>query len=174
MPDEAMAIDENAAAPEPRRRLITLRREYQEAIDTMLGRLERELRIFDPDLQDLGLNAPERVEILKAFLKRSRNNRLYIAVHRPDRIVRQARLMSLLGTFSASMFIHRTEGDAARVQDCFVLCDDLHVVRRAVAAQPRGVIYLDDPKEASGMRERFDQIWESSQLAVSASQAGLT
>lgn len=161
-------------APEPKRELITLRREYSEAVDTLLPMIDRELRIFDPDLSELGLHSAERAELLARFLKRSRNNRLYIAVHNTEFITRHApRLMTLLGTFSGRMFIYKTQGDAARVQDCFLLCDELHLVRRLVAAQPRGALYLHDPKEARGMRERFDQIWESSFLAVSATQVGL-
>jgi hypothetical protein len=42
-----------------------------------------------------------------------------------------------------------------------------------VAAHPRGAMYLDDPQEGRAMRERFDQIWESSFLAVAATQVGL-
>jgi hypothetical protein len=81
--------------------------------------------------------------------------------------------MALLGTFSASMFIHQTQGDAAKVQDCFVLCDEQNFVRRPVAAHPRGAVYLEDPNEGRAMRERFDQIWESSFMAVAATQIGL-
>lgn len=161
-------------APSPQRSIITLRREYLDAIETLLSLLQLELRIFDPDLSELGFNAPARIEALKAFLRRSRNTRIYIAVHDTSYITRQApRLMTLLGTFSASMFIHRTESEAARVQDCFVLCDNEHFVRRAVAAQPRGAVYLHDPGEARVMRDRFEEIWQSSYPAVSPTQAGL-
>ncbi len=161
-------------APSPQRSIITLRREYLDAIDTLLPFLQLELCIFDPDLSELGFNAPARIEVLNAFLRRSRNTSIYIAVHHTDYITRHApRLMRLLGAFSASMFIHKTESEAARVQDCFILCDSAHFVRRAVAAQPRGVIYLHDPKEAQIMRDRFDEIWQSSYPAVSPTQAGL-
>ena len=103
-----------------------------------------------------------------------RAHRLLIALHETDLVARRApRLVSLLGTFSGSLLIHRTEGDAARVQDCFVLCDGLHFVRRSVASQPRGALYINDPQEGRGMRERFDEIWQSSAPAVSATQSGL-
>jgi hypothetical protein len=158
----------------PERTLITLRREYDDAVRTLLPLAQRELRIFDPDLSDLGLHTEERVAELRRLLVRSRNNRVLIAVHSTDFVASRApRLMSLLGTFSGGMFIYQTQGDAARVQDCFILCDELHLVRRHVAAQARGALYLNDPKEGRGMRERFDQIWESSFLAVSATQVGL-
>jgi hypothetical protein len=64
-------------------------------------------------------------------------------------------------------------GDAAKVQDCFVLADGEHLVRRPVTAQSRGVLVIGDPKECQPMRERFDEIWESSEPAVSANTTGL-
>jgi len=171
-------VDPEAEPPNaelaPQRSILTLRSEYRQAVGTLLGLAQRELRIFDPDLADLGLDTEERSAALRQFLRRSRNNRLYIALHDVDFISHRApRLMALLETFSSGMFIHRTERDAARVQDCFVLCDELHLARRRVAAQPRGALYLNDPREGRGVRERFDEIWESSVLAVSATQAGL-
>ena len=39
--------------------------------------------------------------------------------------------------------------------------------------QPRGVLVINDPKECQPMRERFDEIWESSVPAVSANTTGL-
>ncbi len=160
--------------PGPQRRLITTKTEYQEAIDLLLPMAQRELRIFDPDLADLRLHLPERIALLREFLSRGRNNRLYIAVHKTDFIERRApRLLSLLGLFAANIFIQRTQGDAARVQDCFILCDETHMVRRPVAAQPRGVVLTDDLNEGAKMRDRFDQIWESSETGVSANTSGL-
>jgi len=164
--------EERETAPE--RRLITLKSEYRQAVGMLLPLVQRELRIFDPDLSELDLHTEANVRLLRDFLVRSRNNRLYIALHDVEFVSRRApRLMGLLGTFSATMAIHHTTGDAARVQDCFLLCDELHLVRRAVAAQGRGAVYLNDPHEAHAMRERFDQIWESSFLAVTPGQVGL-
>ena len=158
----------------PERRLITLKSEYRQAVGRLLPLVQRELRIFDPDLAELELHTESNVRLLRDFLVRSRNNRLYIALHDVGFVSHRApRLMGLLGTFSANMAIYRTTGDAARVQDCFLLCDELHLVRRGVAAQGRGAVYLNDPHEARAMRERFDQIWESSFLAVTPGQVGL-
>ena len=163
-----------ADEPSPQRRLITTRTEYQEAIDLLLPMAQRELRVFDPDLSDLRMHVPERIVLLRDFLSRGRNNRLYISVHKTEFIEqRTPRLLHLLGLFAANIFIQRTLGDAARVQDCFILCDETHMVRRPVAAQPRGVIITDDLIEGAKMRDRFDQIWESSELGVSANTSGL-
>jgi hypothetical protein len=164
----------DAPGPEPSRRLITLRSEYRAAAGELLPLAVREVRIFDPDLADLGLHQEERTAQLRAFLKASRNNRLYIVLHNMDFLTRRApRLMALLGVFSGSMFVNVSQGDATRVEDCFLLCDELHLVRRPVSAQPRGVVYVNDPSQGRGMRERFDQIWESSAPGAAATQIGL-
>jgi hypothetical protein len=168
-------MDATAELPkEPGRRIITLKSEYFEAVGLLLPMARRELRIFDPTLENLGLHTEERAQQLRALLIANRQNRIYIALHKTDFVARRAsRLMDLLATFSASLRIHQTVDDAARVEDCFFLCDEDHFVRRAVAAQPRGAVYLNDPKEAHGVRERFDQVWEKSYPAVSATQIGL-
>lgn len=160
--------------PQPARRVITLRGEYVAAFDELVAHVRRELRIFDPDLGQLDFNSPDRVESLRRFLTANRDNQLYIAVHDPDRLTRHfPRMMELLTQLGTNIAVHRTEGDAARAQDCFVLFDAEHVIRRTVAAHPRGVVLTDDQKEAHAMRERFDEIWQSSVPAVSATKLGL-
>ena len=158
----------------PERTLLARKREYREGFDRLLGLAQRELRVFDADLSELRIDAPRRIEVLRQFLLKSPSNRLYIALHDPEFVKRYCpRLLMLLGTFSGKMFVHRVHGDAARVQDCFVLCDSVHVVRRVVRNQARGVLLLNDFKEAHAMRERFNEIWESSVTSVSANTVGL-
>ena len=159
---------------QPERHLLTSRAEYVAGFEQVLALARQELRIFDPDLSQLPLNAAGTLDALRDFLSKRRDNRLYIALHNPELVIRQMpRLMRLLGLFSSSIFIHLTEGDAARVQDCFALADRDHFVRRPVWAQPRGVLVLNDNKEAHKMHERFDEIWQSSAPSVSASTSGL-
>ena len=159
---------------QPERHLFTSRAEYKAGFEQVVGLARHELRIFDPDLTQLPLGAASTLDVLRDFLGRRRDNRLYIALHNPDLVTRQMpRLVGLLGLFSSNIFINQTEGDAARVQDCFALADSQHFVRRPVWAQPRGVLVLNDDKEAHKMRERFDEIWQSSVPSVSASTSGL-
>ena len=82
-------------------------------------------------------------------------------------------MITLLGSYPSGVLIFQTRGDAAKVQDCFVLADGNHLVRRPVTRQPRGVLVINDPKECQPMRERFDEIWESSVPAVSVNTTGL-
>jgi hypothetical protein len=165
---------EPAESAPPGRTLLTTRAEYAAAGDRLLAGVRRELRVFDPALTEFAMDAPARIELLRAFLLSSPQNRLYIAVHDAEHVQRYcARVMALLDRFSASMLIYRTEGDAAKVQDCFVLADESSFVRRPVWAQPRGVFITNDPLEAAGMRKRFDEIWASSVPGASATTTGL-
>jgi hypothetical protein len=160
--------------PQPRRELLHSRRGYVDAFDALLATARRELRVFDPDAAQLELNAPARNAALRQFLLASRDNRLFVAVHDPEHLKRGCpRMLELVREFSFAIAIHQTEGEAARVQDCFVLADMEHFVRRPVASQPRGVYIVNEYKDALLMRERFDEIWQSSVPAVSATTLGL-
>jgi hypothetical protein len=167
-----MAEAPDAGAPE--RTLLQTLADYERGFGRVLALLRRELRIFDPDLSELRMNSAERVEALSRFLRGGPNRRIYIALHEVDYVSKRCpRFIALLGIHASSIFIYRTVGDAAKVQDCFVLADGEHLVRRPVTAQPRGVLIVNDPKECQPMRERFDEIWESSEPAVSANTTGL-
>jgi hypothetical protein len=158
----------------PQRTLLTARSEYLEGFGRLLGTVRRELLIFDPDLSELGMNLPQRVEALARLLRQSRTHRIFIAIHHTEHLTtRCPRLMTLLGSHTTGMFIRQTKGDAAKAQDCFVLADNDHLVRRPVATQPRGVLVLNDAKECQPIHDRFGEIWEASVPGVSANTTGL-
>lgn len=160
------------AAPE--RTLLQTKSDYERGFGRVLGLARRELRIFDPDLSELQMNSAERVETLARFLRSGPNRHVFIALHDLDYVTRRCpRFMALLGIYASGVFVYRTLGDAAKVQDCFALADGDHLVRRPVTSQPRGVLVINDPKECQPMRERFDEIWESSEPGVSANTTGL-
>jgi hypothetical protein len=166
--------DDSINAQAPQRTLLATRREYLESLDRLLGLARRELRVFDPDLSELGLESAANTARLRGFLQASRTHRLYIAVHDTDFVSRHCpRLLALLGSFPRQMFIHQTEGEALKAQDCFVVADDRHLVRRSVAGNPHGVAVLHDPKDCGSIRDRFQEIWESSSPTVSPGVTGL-
>jgi hypothetical protein len=158
----------------PQRTLLATRREYLDGVERLLGLARRELRLFDPDLAELDLNAAPRIARLREFLHANRMHRLYVAVHDTGFVTRRCpRVLALLGSFPRQMFIYQTLGEALKAQDCFVIADDRHLVRRSVAAQPRGVLVLDDPRDVGSIRDRFQEIWESSAPTVSPTVTGL-
>jgi hypothetical protein len=167
-------MSDPSAEAVPERILLQTRSDYPEAFERLFGLARRELRIFDPDLSELEMNSASRVQTLTRFLRGSRTRRIYIALHDVAHVTKHCpRLIALLGSYTSAILIFQTHGDAAKVQDCFVLADGDHLVRRPVRTQPRGVLVLNDPKECQPMRERFDEIWESSLPGVSAITTGL-
>jgi hypothetical protein len=167
-------MTEEKAAPQPERLLLSTRREYLHALEQLIGLAQRELRILDADLFHLQLDSTRTNDLLREFLLRGRDNRLYIAVHHTEYLSNHCpRLLELLRRFSEHMFIHQTMGDATRAQDCLVLADKHHFVRRPVQAQPRAVLRLNDEMESQAIYLRFSEIWDSSVPAVAATTSGL-
>jgi hypothetical protein len=165
---------EDLVQPQPESSALSTRKEYRDALARLIGLAQRELRIFDADFSDLDINSPQTFELLRGFMLRGRHNRLYIVVHDTGYIRNYCpRLLNLLRQFSDRMFIHQTQGDATRAQDSMVLADKLHFVRRAVQAQPRATLRLNDDQECQGMHLRFSEIWDNSFPAVSATTSGL-
>ena len=167
-------MSEPSSGAVPERILLQARSDYLEGFNRLLGLARRDLRIFDPDLSELEMNSTNRVETLTRFLRESRTRRIYVALHDVEHVTQRCpRLITLMGSYTSAIFIFQTHGEAAKVQDCFVLADGDHLVRRPVTTQPRGVLVINDPKECQPMRERFDEIWESSLPTVSVNTTGL-
>ena len=162
----------DSAAPDYRR--FDTEADYQAAVDRLLEQDGRELRVFDPDLQSLRLNAPERIARVESFLLASRTRRLYIVLHEPDHLTRHCpRMMRVLARFAHVIQVNRTQHEIRELQDAFLVLDSEHYVRRPVARFFRGAIGIHDETEALAMRTRFGEIWSASYPAVSATTLGL-
>jgi len=148
--------------------------DYQAAVDRLLATPGRELRIFDPDLASLRLNAPQRVEQLTNFLAASRTRRLYVALHDPDYLTKYCpRMMALLARFAHAIQVNCTHEEIRNLQDSFLVIDQSHYLRRPVAQQFRGALGLHDETEALTMRTRFTEIWSASFPGVAGTTLGL-
>jgi len=148
--------------------------DFQQALDRLLAAPGRELRIFDPDLQALRLNAAQRVEQLRLFLAASRTRRIYIAVHDPGHVTRYCpRMMALLARFAHAIQINCTHEEIRNIQDSFLVLDQAHYLRRPVAQLYRGALGLHDETEALVMRARFTEIWSASFPGVAGTTLGL-
>lgn len=148
--------------------------DYQAAVDRLLAAPGRELRIFDPDLASLRLNAPQRIEQLKEFLAASRTRRLYVALHDPDHLTKYCpRMMALLARFAHAIQVNCTHDEIRNLQDSFLVIDQSHYLRRPVAQQFRGALGLNDETEALTMRTRFAEIWSASFPGVAGTTLGL-
>jgi hypothetical protein len=136
--------------------------------------VQKSLAIFDYTLQHRGFMDPVRIEKVRRFLAAGRAHRLRIALHEPELLERnEPRLIALLRQMPASIAIHRTVGQARNATDPFVLADDHSAWHLLHHDQPRAVVALHSPADASPLRERFEEIWELSEPAVGSSTLGL-
>ena len=159
--------------PLPEQRKIEGNAEYESALDALLARPGRQLRIFDRQL-GTAYNSVHRYEHLRRFLFASRTNRLQIAVHDASNLQRDCpRLMNLLRQFSHAMSINETEPQAKGVYDPFAVMDERDYVHRFHYDDMRGLLGLDDVANARVFVQRFEELWEASSPAAAATTLGL-
>jgi hypothetical protein len=145
-----------------------------EAIDQVVAVAERTLRIFDISLSNRGFNTPKRADALRQFLVRGRSHRILIALHETDLLEREnPRLLTLLRQFPMSIEIHRTLAQARSATDPCVIADDHSVWHQLHYEQPRAMVALHSPPDTLPIAQRFDEIWDLSEPAVSATTLGL-
>ena len=155
-------------------RLITSHAESLAAIDAVVDAAERTLRIFDVSLSNRGFNTPARAEKLRQFLVGGRAHRILIALHDTELLEREnARLLMLLRQFPMSIEIHRTLGEARNARDPFIVADDHSMWHQLHFEQPRAAVAIRSPADALPIAQRFEEIWELSEPAVSATTLGL-
>ena len=146
----------------------------QAAIAEVVACARRLIRIFDITLAQRGFNSPERIEQLRQFLVAGRAHRVLIALHETDPLERDCpRLIALLRQFPMSIEIHRTLAQARNAADPFVVADDHSVWHQMHYQQPRAIVALHSPVDAMPIAQRFDEIWDLSEPAVSATKLGL-
>ncbi len=159
---------------EPSYKQISGIAESLEAIDEVIAVAERSIRIFDISLSNRGFNSPARTAALREFLVRGRSHRILIALHETELLEREnPRLLTLLRQFPMSIEIHRTLAQARIATDPFILADDHSVWHQLHVEQQRAVVALHLPADALPISQRFDEIWELSEPAVSATTLGL-
>ena len=171
------ATPANEDMPAPVYKLMETNAEAVEAQELVVNAAQRELRIFDVNartLSDRGFGSPARIEMLRTLLLAARGHRMRIALHDVTAIENQLpRLLDLLTRFSGQIQIHRTLGQAAEARDPMIIADDEHFWRKLHIDQPRSVLTLHNSADTRPFLERFEEIWEKSELAVSGSTLGL-
>jgi hypothetical protein len=167
-------MSETSAGPKPSYRPIFGIADSLAAIDEVIAEAQTTLRIFDISLANRGFNTPARSEMLRHFLVAGRAHRILIALHETDALERECpRLLTLLRQFPMSIEIHRTIAQARNAADPFVLADDHSVWHQLHFEQPRAIVALHSPPDVLPIAQRFDEIWDLSEPAVSATTLGL-
>ncbi len=148
-------------------------RDYEAAIDRLVGLALGRIRIFDRRL-GRDYNASTRIELLRALLLANPANRIAVVVHDPHNIRTDCpRLIALQRQFGHAISIHRTQSLARGVYDPFCIADGSHYARRFHFNSQRGVLALHDPERAGDLVQRFNEIWDASQPAVTGTTLGL-
>ena len=169
-----MTMEEDHEPPEKSYRLISTLGESLAAIDEVIGAARTTLRIFDITLANRGFNSPARAEKLRQFLVAGRAHRILIALHETDPLERDCpRLIMLLRQFPMSIEIHRTLAQAREATDPFMVADDHSVWHQMHHAQPRAMVAINSPADAIPRVQRFEEIWDLSEPAVSPTKLGL-
>lgn len=146
---------------------------YEAALDRLFAAALGRIRIFDRSLAR-SYNGAERNEALRRFLLSDRSNRIAIVVHDADRIRTDCpRLVNLQRQFAHAVSIHRTQSPARGVYDPFCVVDGSHYARRFHFDTPRGTLVFNDAEGAGALVQRFGEIWELSQPAVTGTTLGL-
>ena len=158
-------------------RLMETRAEARSAIVSVLALAQREIRIFDADpkaMKEREFGEHDQIEILRIFLLAGRDHRMRIALHDTRGIESELpRLVALLTQFSGQIQIHRTLGRASEARDSMVIIDDEHFWRKLHVDHPRSVLTMYDAGDTRPFLERFEEIWDQSELAVTGSSLGL-
>jgi hypothetical protein len=169
-----MSTPGNEPAPKATYRQIEGMAQSREAIDEVIGAAQKLISVFDYTLLNRGFSDVARIEKLRRFLLAGRAHRLQIALHEPELLERhEPRLLALLRQFPSSIAIHRTVGQARAATDPFVVADDHSVWHQQHHDQQRAIVALHSPADAAPLRGRFEEIWELSEPAVSATTTGL-
>ena len=167
-------MSETTPAPKPEYRPIFGTADSLAAVDEVIGAARQTIRIFDVNLGNRGFDSPARAEKLRAFLVAGRAHRILIALHETEVLERECpRLLTLLRQFPMSIEIHRTLAEARTAHDPFVLADDHSAWHQQHYQQPRAIVALHSPSDALPIAQRFAEIWDLSEPAVSATTLGL-
>lgn len=148
-------------------------KEYEAAIDRAIALALGRVRIFDRKL-GRDYNEGSRTDALRHLLLNNPATRISIVVHEAENIRTDCpRLVTLQRQFAHAIAIHRTQSLARGVYDPFCVIDGSHYARRFHYNSGRGVLAINDPETASDLVQRFDEIWEASQPAVTGTVLGL-
>jgi hypothetical protein len=158
---------------QPELRRLDGNADHNDALDTLFSRPGRKLRIFDRQLGS-GYFGVHREQLLRGFLLASRSNRIQIVLDDAANLQRDCpRLMLLLRQFAYAININETEPQAKGVYDPFAVMDERDYVHRFHYDDSRGLLGLNDPQGAHELVQRFEEIWEASAPAISATTLGL-
>lgn len=177
-----MSIIENSLYPQPPQpecvyRIMESNSEALAAIESVVAIAKQEIRIFETrasTLRERDFGRPHRIEALKTLLLKNRASRIRIALHDVTAMESELpRLLLLMQMHSTQVQIHRTVGQAREAHDVMLIADEAHSWRKPYFEHPRSVVTLNDSTSTKPFIDRFEEIWESTELVSVGGAAGL-
>lgn len=156
------------------KQVVVGERNYEEALNLVIARAKNELLIFDTDLSRGGYSSQKRFELINQFLARHPQNRLTIVLLDAQCFIQHCpRLFDLLENYSHMMTVYKTNDAAKIAQDCFVIADKQHYIRRFNKDQARFKFEFDDEDMTAQLIMRFNELLEETTESISHNQLGL-
>jgi hypothetical protein len=154
--------------------IILGERNYEAALDIVIGQAENELLIFDQDFTHGDYASSKRFELIQAFLSKHSLSKLTIILQDTEHFIQHCpRLFELLTLYGHKMVVFATNDNAKVAKDCFVIADKQHYVRRFHIDQARFKYALNEVEECANLGMRFDELLDETTEAVSATKLGL-
>jgi hypothetical protein len=169
-----MSATEN---PDATYKMMESNSDAKTAIEEVIALATQEIRIFDASpmtLQDRDYGRPARIEVLKSLLLKNRASRIRIALHETTGLESVVpRLVALQGLHSVQLKIQRTVGAAREAKDVMLIADGAHIWRKPYFEHPKSIQTLNDETAAKPYIDRFEEIWESTEIVPIGSATGL-
>jgi uncharacterized protein YecE (DUF72 family) len=155
-------------------KLITHWSEYRDAAQKILLAATRNIRIFDPDLTQLGLESRENAFSLRSFLTAAPYNTLQIVLRNAEPFRNGSpRLFQLLADFPHAVEVWECAPQLLRLTDAMFLADDCHALVRIHEDHARSRVVIDDVAACRPYLTRFDEILKEGGTPISATTLGL-
>lgn len=139
--------------------MIDTREEWLRALDNLLARADRLVRIKDHDLRGQGWESPVRPALLEDFLRGARSRRVEILLHRDDYLTGHLPLlMRLLRGYNRQMEI-RVYETLPPSEMAYALGDDRMLLYRHRSDAWAGRCSMDDPAGVIALTDRFQADW---------------
>lgn len=147
---------------------------YRAGIALTLAGAQRELRIFDRDLLQMGLEERSQVEHLATFLAAGSNRRLHVVVHDVAPLQsRQPRLLALLRDFAHQVEVRVTPEHLRHLAECWLLADETVGTIRFHGDHARGKTVIALPAEIKPWWQKAGDLAAESELCIPWAVAGL-
>ncbi|MDR2689921.1 MAG: hypothetical protein LBB76_09215 [Azoarcus sp.] len=137
--------------------------DYRNAVLDLLAGARTNLVVFDPTLEETGLESPRGVELLVALAKRSsREDAIRVLVRDTAFIERDCpRLQRVFADFSHRITLRALTPDQQIPDNTFTIADNVNLALLFHFASPRGRVNLDDGLAADPLAQ-FETLWEFS------------